>query len=340
MSDLIKMSLSLENCSFHPRGERSWAGSGLKNDLALKARAFPTRFGATRPGPAVRWVPPGYRQLAEEPRAGFLGIHHFHPLRSRHFIIWDHSVKQYDAAHFYLSRFTKPYSARREATKASERRCGRWRSPPARSARLKGNRAGGKQVAGARPSPPEGTRPARGPRAQVTSPRVWLGRDTPLPGPRPPAASPQVQASTTFPSRRTTRPPRPHRFFNHCRSIYWEQINSPFWKRFNCCLDGWGADAGVGAGPRGARRKGLVGKCGAQRPSATCGGSLELVRARGRPPQVPLRLHLGRCPGILEGPSGFLLMYSAPSGGGAGVSSAPAFLPCHVQASSPGSLIH
>lgn len=30
------------------------------------------------------------------------------PLRSRHFIIPDQSVKQYDVAHFYLSRFTKP----------------------------------------------------------------------------------------------------------------------------------------------------------------------------------------------------------------------------------------
>lgn len=107
MSDLIKTSLSLENCSFHPRGERSWAGSGLKNDLALKARVFPTLFGAVLRGPAVRWVPPGYRQLTKELRAGFLGIHHFHPLRRRHFIMRDHPVKQYDAAHFYLSRFTK-----------------------------------------------------------------------------------------------------------------------------------------------------------------------------------------------------------------------------------------
>lgn len=47
MSDLIKTSLSLENCSFHPQGERSSAGSGLENDLALKALVFPTRFGAT-----------------------------------------------------------------------------------------------------------------------------------------------------------------------------------------------------------------------------------------------------------------------------------------------------
>ncbi|VTJ57948.1 Hypothetical predicted protein, partial [Marmota monax] len=64
-----------------------------------------------RRGLAVRWVPPGYRQHTEELRAGFLGIHHFHPLPSRHFIMQDHSVKQYDAAHFYLSRFTKsPFS--------------------------------------------------------------------------------------------------------------------------------------------------------------------------------------------------------------------------------------
>lgn len=118
MSDLIKTSLSLENCSFHLRGERSRAREGLKNDLALKARIFPTRFSAKRPGPAVRWVPPGYRQLAEEPRAGFLGIHHFHPLPNRHFIIWDHSVKQYDAAHFYLSRITKPPFSRRRSNKS------------------------------------------------------------------------------------------------------------------------------------------------------------------------------------------------------------------------------
>lgn len=41
-----------------------------------------------------------------------------------------------------------------------------------------------------------------------------------------------------FPWQRETCPPRPHRFLNHRRSIYWEQINSPFWKRFNCGSDG------------------------------------------------------------------------------------------------------
>lgn len=111
MSDLIKTSLSLENCSFHSRGERSWAGSGLKNDLALKARVLPTLFDATprarRPlGPSRLTVAAG------EAEGWVLGIHHFHPLRSRHFITRDHSVKQYDAAHFYLSRFTKSLFSR------------------------------------------------------------------------------------------------------------------------------------------------------------------------------------------------------------------------------------
>ena len=184
MSDLIKTSLSLENCSFHPRGERSWAISRLKNDLALKARVFPTRFGAMRPGPAVRWVPPGYRQLAEEPRAGFLGIHHFHPLRSRHFIIRVHSVKQYDAAHFYLSRFTKPHSARRGATKASERRCGRWRPPPALSPRQKGNRArGNRRRARAPRRPRERGRPGPARPGDQPSGVARAGHASPRPAP-------------------------------------------------------------------------------------------------------------------------------------------------------------
>lgn len=200
MSDLIKTSLSLENCSFHPRGERSWAGLGFKNDLALKARVFSTRFGAMRPGPAVRWVPPGYRQLAEEQRAGFLGIHHFHPLRSRHFIIWDHSVKQYDAAHFYLSRFTKPPfsptrsnkslgAARRPlATTASQARGGERREGP--------RRAG----SGRAPLAARGNAAWQGPRAQVAGPRVWPGRDLSRAGtrPRPPRGRP---AEVPFPPR-------------------------------------------------------------------------------------------------------------------------------------------
>lgn len=161
MSDLIKTSLSLKNCSFHPRGERSWAGSGLKNDLALKALVFPTRFGAMRPGPADGWVPPGYRQLAEEPRAGFLGIHHFHPLRSRHFIIWDHSVKQYAAAHFYLSHFTKPPFSPPRSNKslaAALRPLAATARPARQTERQQGPRkAGGGR---ARPSSSEGTRPA------------------------------------------------------------------------------------------------------------------------------------------------------------------------------------
>lgn len=171
----------------------------------------------------------------------------------------------------------------------------------------------------------------------MTSPRVWSGRDTPLPGPHPPAASPRAQGSSTFLSPRATCPPRPHRFLNHCRSIYWEQINNPFWKCFNCCLDGWGADAGGSAGPRGARRKGLVGKCGAQRPCAARRGSL--VCARAGPPTTGAPVPPSRATPRPPRRSGFLLSRSAPSGGGAGMSSAPAFPPCHVQASSPGVLI-
>lgn len=167
MSDLIKTSLSLENCSFHPRGERSQARLGLKNDLALKARIFPTRFGARRRGPAVRWVPPGYGLPAEEPRVGFLGIHHFHPLPSRHFIIWDHSVKQYDAAHFYLSRITKPPFSPGRSNKSLQVACGPL-SATASPAR-QGGQEGTREAGGGRapslplplpPPPPEGTRPA------------------------------------------------------------------------------------------------------------------------------------------------------------------------------------
>lgn len=164
MSDLIKTSLSLENCSFHPRGERSQARLGLKNDLALKTRIFPTRYGERRPGPAVRWVPPGYGLPAEEPRVGFLGIHHFHPLPSRHFIIWALSVKQYDAAHFYLSRITKPPFSPRRSNKSLQVACGPL-SATASPARQGGKKGRGKRAAGApRPRaprpPPEGTRPA------------------------------------------------------------------------------------------------------------------------------------------------------------------------------------
>lgn len=134
--------------------------------MALKARVFQTRFGAMGPSPAVRWVPPGYRQLAEEPRARFLGIHHFHPLWSRHFIIWDHSVKQYDAAHFYLSRFTKPPFSPRRSNKSFEA-APQPRPPPRAGER--GERGRGARAAGARPSPPEGPRPgaARAPRWRV-----------------------------------------------------------------------------------------------------------------------------------------------------------------------------
>lgn len=108
---------------------------------------------------------------------------------------------------------------------------------------------------------------------------MWPGRDTPLPGRRPPSGSPRARDGSPFPSPRATRPPGPHRFLNHCRSIYWEQINSPFWKRFNCRLDGWGADGGGPTGPRGARGKGLVGTWAVRRPSAARRWSLECARA-------------------------------------------------------------
>lgn len=188
MSDLIKTSLSLENCSFHLRGERSRAREGLKNDLALKARIFPTRFSAKRPGPAVRWVPPGYRQLAEEPRAGFLGIHHFHPLPNRHFIIWDHSVKQYDAAHFYLSRITKPPFSRRRSNKslhAVHRRLAYPASPAPRRQRRAPRRPGEHRPQGPRTGSqvfgcgPRGTRLSQA----GAQPRLLLGHraEAPLP---------------------------------------------------------------------------------------------------------------------------------------------------------------
>lgn len=283
--------------------------------MALKARIFPTRFGARRPGPAVRWVPPGYGLLAEEPRVGFLGIHHFHPLPSRHFIIWDHSVKQYDAAHFYLSRITKPPFRPRRSNKSLQVACGPL-SSTASPARQGGKKGRGKRAAGAPPPHPHRPRERgrQGPRARVPGPRVWPGRDTPLPGPRPSSASPWAQCESAFPSPLVTRPPRPHRLLNLCRSIYWEQTNSPFWKRFNCWLDGWDAAAGGRAGPRGARGKGLVGKWGAQRPSATRRGNPVCVRAWGRGPRVPQHSDRGRRRGLPEG--------WAPSGGGVGRSSA------------------
>lgn len=228
-------------------------------------------------GPGCPLGPSRLPQLVKEPRAGFLGIHHFHLLRRRHFIIWDHSVKQYDTAHCYLSRFTKsPFSRRR-----SNKSLGAARRPLASTAsparQEKGEKGRGKQAAGAHPSPPERTRPA-GSRAQVAGPRVWPRRDTPLPVPRRPSASALAQGASALLSPRANRPPRPHRFLNHCRSIYWEQTNSPFWKRFNCWLDGWGAAAGGRAGPRGARE----GACGKE-------GSAKARRHSPREPRVCTR---------------------------------------------------
>lgn len=229
----------------------------------------------------------------------------FRPLRSRHFIIWDHSVKQYDAAHFYLSRFTKPPFSPRRSNK-SLRAAPRTLASTA-SLASEGERKGAEESrrrARAPRRPRERGLP--GPRAQVTGPRVWPGRDTPLPVLRPSWASPWNPGGSAFLFPRATCPPRPHRFLNHCRSIYWEQTNSLFWKRFNCWLDGWGTAAGGRAG------KGLMGKRRVQRPSAA---GASCMRAQDRSPRVPLPrvlLHFDlprrRC-----FPRG-----SAPSGGRAG----------------------
>lgn len=108
---------------------------------------------------------------------------------------------------------------------------------------------------------------------------MWPGRDTPLPVLRPSWASPWNPGGSAFLFPRATCPPRPHRFLNHCRSIYWEQTNSLFWKRFNCWLDGWGTAAGGRAG------KGLMGKRRVQRPSAA---GASCMRAQDRSPRVPL----------------------------------------------------
>lgn len=150
--------------------------------------------------------------------------------------------------------------------------------------------------------------------------RVWPERDTPLPSRRPTSASPWARCGSAFPSPLATRPPRPHRFLNHCRSIYWEQTNSPFWKRFNCWLDGWGAAAGGRAGPRGARGKGLLGKWGVRRPSSTCQENLVSARIA----LVPQHFDLGRGGGSPRGFSS--LWHSAPSGGGVGSASSPSTL--------------
>ena len=125
---------------------------------------------------------------------------------------------------------------------------------------------------------------------------------------------------------------RPHRFLNHCGSIYWEQINSPVWKRFNCGLHGWGAVAGGCAGPRGARQEGLVGACEALRPSTSRCGSLECARAAtaARPPLSGPR----RRRGLLEGSASPACPQLPLAAGRAGIQLS-ALLPCHVQASSP-----
>lgn len=148
---------------------------------------------------------------------------------------------------FICPALQNPHSARRGATKASELfgGCCRPRPPPrAKEAARAAERGRGARAAGARPSPPEGTRPggARAPRLRVLGcgplgTRLSQACTRPLP-PR------ELRAEAPFPPRKRRRPPRPHRFLNHCGSIYWEQINSPFWKRFNCGLHGWGANAG------------------------------------------------------------------------------------------------
>lgn len=166
-----------------------------------------------------------------------------------------------------------------------------------------------------------------GSRAPVAGPRVWPRRDTPLPVPRPPSASLLAQGASALLSSRANRPPRSHRFLNHCRSIYWEQTNSPFWKRFNCWLDGWGAAAGGRAGPRGARE----GACGKKReyqgpaPLATRASCLHARASRHGSPCTSISRH-----------SQASLRVQHPLAAGA---QRPALPPCHVQASSTGFLI-
>lgn len=140
MSDLIKTSLSLENCSFHPRGKRSWAGPKRlkmtwRGKRASRRRCSGRSSWARRYAGSLQALGSSQRRSRE---LGFLGIHHLHPLRSRHFIMRDHSVKQYDAAHFYLSRFTKsPFSLAQEQQKP---RRGAAKAPRAGKNRRRGPR--------------------------------------------------------------------------------------------------------------------------------------------------------------------------------------------------------
>lgn len=157
---------------------------------------------------------------------------------------------------FICSALQNPLSARGGATKNSEQRGGPRPPPhPPRARRAEESR---RRVRAPRRRRERGL---PGSRAQVAGPQEWPRRDTPLPVPRPPSASLLAQGASALLSPRANRPPRSHRFLNHCRSIYWEQTNSPFWKRFNCWLDGWGAAAGGRAGPRGTR-EGACGKKG------------------------------------------------------------------------------
>ncbi|XP_063664821.1 uncharacterized protein LOC129138325 [Pan troglodytes] len=79
---------------------------------------------------------------------------------------------------FICPALQNPHSAGRGATKASEQLRSHWRPQPPRRARKKGERGRGKQAAGARPSPPEGTLPAGAcePRCRVLGAGRAVGR--------------------------------------------------------------------------------------------------------------------------------------------------------------------
>lgn len=154
---------------------------------------------------------------------------------------------------FICPVYKTPHSARRGATKASELFGGGCRPlPPFAQQRRRegrGARGGGRAPSASR------ERGLAGPAPRVAGPRGWPSGHASQACTRP-LPPPRAQGRGAFRERR--RPPRPHRL-NHCGSIYWEQINSPFWKRFNCGLHGWGAVAGGCAGPRG---KAPGGACG------------------------------------------------------------------------------
>lgn len=151
---------------------------------------------------------------------------------------------------FICPALQNPYSAGRGATKASEPHRIRWR--PQLHGELEKKGKGPRRVSlvstararGARQPPPH--------RARVPRYR-GLGCDPRHACPQPGLALCRSAGArkSSFPWQRDTRPPRPHRFLNHRRSIYWKQINSPFWKCFNCGFVGGALRPGGRGAPRG-----------------------------------------------------------------------------------------